>query len=564
MANNIDWHKTTWIPHNSTDILEGRTPRGYSRDPQSRRSQSIPPLSLAEQEITISALSPRPTIHNPSEINHPGTRMDDMERTSPTSHDIDQPARQRSSSTPPNAGESTHGLGPSAEKTVTSTANPLYTLTMAADMARPTEPKSYWASTFDDHNPSTDHRPRYAPLDYQRYPPQPIGMERLMSSTYDLGYRQQQTPTVNSVIISDNSVTMEPFMGGVSDDVIRWLNKFENFADYKQLAASGRLQLMKLLCKDSAADYLESLEDQTKNNYSLLRHALTQRFELPKTLQWKRAAELFTRPQGPKEPVETYMAAILNLAKKAKSADPKQILAAMINGFKPAIKLAVLQRPMDTIQEVMDSARIAEAANVESTPSADITTLTKNVADLTTLVKELVKPEAVRAVTPPRQVRFTPSTTERRLNTPPPSSPPYQPSQQQTFRQDYQQQQQRQTYSPSYPPRQQTQNWTQEDNYGPPPRQTNRNWNQRQQPNSFRQQQQQQPQRQFQSNLPMRNPSAGCSNCGSSRHQRGDPSCRSQGQQCYSCGRFNHFARMCRSRRMSETFDRPQQQQQQQ
>jgi len=164
-------------------------------------------------------------------------------------------------------------------------------------------------------------------------------------------------------------------------------------------------------------------------------------------LQWKRAAELFTRPQGPKEPVETYMAAILNLAKKAKSSDSKQILAAMINGFKPAIKLAVLQRPMETVQDVMESARIAEAANIELTPSADLTTLTKNVADLTTLVKELVKPEPVRAVTPPRQVRFDPSTTERRFDSPSPSSPPYQSSQQNTLRPEYQQQQQRQTYS---------------------------------------------------------------------------------------------------------------------
>lgn len=537
MEKTTDWHQTTWIPHNSEDVLESRTPRGNLIDPRSRRSQSIPAASLLEQDFIVSALSPQPTTHHSSAIDPLHTRMDDTDRHSPTSRDIDETVRPRASSTPPPTSPSTNMLRPSADNIVTIASNPLYTLSMAANMAGRTEPKSLWAPTFDDR--STVH----ADTRFQRYPPQTHGMERFTSSTYDQERRQAAAPAVNSVIISDNSVTMEPFLGGVSDDVIRWINKFQNFADYKQLSPTGRLQLMKLLCKDSAADYLESLEDHIKASYDLLTHALIQRFELPKTLQWKRAAELFTRPQGPKEPVETYMAAILTLAKKAKSSDSKQILAAMINGFKPAIKLAVLQRPMETVQDVMESARIAEAANVELTPSADLTTLTKNVADLTTLVKELVKPEPIRAVTPPRQVRFDPSTTERRYNASLPSSQLYQSAQPQTFRPQQQQPQ-------IHPQRQQTQNWTQEGDYGPPPRQFNRNWNQQQKTSTFRQPQQQQ----FRPNRPAQDTSSCCSNCGSNRHRQGDFSCRSRGQQCYNCARYNHFSRMCRSR-PSATFD---------
>jgi len=70
------------------------------------------------------------------------------------------------------------------------------------------------------------------------------------------------------------------------------------------LSDTARTQLLKLLCKDMAADYLDSLDDATKQNFTLLRQAFLKRFELPSTLQWKRAADVYARTQGMKESVK--------------------------------------------------------------------------------------------------------------------------------------------------------------------------------------------------------------------------------------------------------------------
>ena len=159
-----------------------------------------------------------------------------------------------------------------------------------------------------------------------------------------------------SVVFSDNSVTIQPFTGQTSEDITRWLQRFQNYADFRNLSNQMRAQLLQLLCKDVAADFLDSLDDVVKNSFHELRDELIKRFELPSTLSWKRAADVWERKQAPNESVETYMAAILNLTKKAGIDDEKQVCAALINGFRPAIKQSVLQRDMSTRRAVMESA----------------------------------------------------------------------------------------------------------------------------------------------------------------------------------------------------------------
>jgi len=337
---------------------------------------------------------------------------------------------------------------------------------------------------------------------------------------------------------------MEPFSGSANQDVTRWFERFKNFADFRSLSSSGRLQLVKLLCKDIAADYLDSLEDADKNDFNKLQAAFLKRFETPSTLKWKRAADVWTRTQTPTESVETYMAAILNLAKRANIKDQAQTTAAMINGFKPAIKLSVLQRPMEHLQEVMESARIAEAAAIDSGASSDISDLTKTVKDLTVLVKELiVTPQtttpAVRSVTPPRQVRFD-ETTQARARSP----SPYRQNQQNenftNFRQERQDRQNdnftnyRSRRPNEYQP-QPSQDWTNETGYPPPPP-TGQQWMRSPTPNYFR------PTNRYR---PPFNPSQpACPNC-ARRHPRGQ--CFATGEICRACFRVGHYKRCCRS-----------------
>ena len=64
-----------------------------------------------------------------------------------------------------------------------------------------------------------------------------------------------------------------------------------------------------------------------------LKAELIRRFDVPQTLLWKRAADLWQRKQGTTESVDTYMSAIINLAHKADMKDQKQIVAALLQGF---------------------------------------------------------------------------------------------------------------------------------------------------------------------------------------------------------------------------------------
>jgi hypothetical protein len=341
------------------------------------------------------------------------------------------------------------------------------------------------------------------------------------------------------ILFSDSTINIPPFSGAGTEDVTRWLQRFKNFADFRGLSDRGRAQLLQLLCKDVAADFLESLDDEIKGSFDGpggLREAFIKRFELPQTLLWKRAADVWHREQSASESVETYMAAIINLAKKADIKDEGQIIAAMIHGFKPSIKQAVLQRPMATVQQIMESARIAEAAAVEVSDVKEISELTRNLQDLTTLVKELVTApaRAVRAVTPPRQVRF-----EDRQRSPSPAN------RDRSTQHTTQTRPSRRETNINHGP---TQDWTNEAGY---PASGNRShqWNGQRSSNQFRPSAPQNGRynpRQAASanNYPSGQPSFVCGRC-SLQHPRGQ--CPAYGQICRKCLATGHYGRACRA-----------------
>lgn len=73
--------------------------------------------------------------------------------------------------------------------------------------------------------------------------------------------------------------TPKPFTGKRIDPdaIVRWLEHFHRFAIFKQLDNDTKLDLFKLLMTEQAADWLNSLPDDTTADFDTLSEAFKHR-----------------------------------------------------------------------------------------------------------------------------------------------------------------------------------------------------------------------------------------------------------------------------------------------
>ena len=356
---------------------------------------------------------------------------------------------------------------------------------------------------------------------------------------------------------SDASFAPPPFKGLPSEDAERWLRRFTYYVDYRKLSDDEALQLFKLLLSDTAADWLESLNDTDRHSIRSISKCFTERFETSEICRWKQASEIFTRQQSPNETVDIFITDVLNLAKRVPIDDQKIIRFALLKGFKPAIRQHVLQSSADTLDATIKAARIAEAAAAHGpSEAADITGLAKDVRDLLAALADLkTKPRTPSA----ERLAFTDggatsstsrSSSPRRVSFGDrPSRPECRPSQHSSS-----------VYRRPVVNTPMSWEWPDDvpcdDRYcrpAPPSFQRRPSWP----PNSWRhsrplsgtQQQYWSPSSNFStdhhlSGQSLHYTSHVCSRCGRF-HAIND--CFARGLQCFQCGRFNHLKAMCRS-----------------
>jgi hypothetical protein len=236
----------------------------------------------------------------------------------------------------------------------------------------------------------------------------------------------QLPTTCNIVTLNDSVFTPKPFTGFENDTekVEQWLTYFETYVAFSNIDEQRRLQLFHLLMADGAADWLRSLDDGVKADYSRLITAFRKRYSMSDIDRCKKASALMTRAQGETESVASYITAVQNAARLVPVKDSNFLRYIVTRGLRPQIRLHVMQSSANDLESVIKAAKVAEAAIQASTPSSDVKDLTDQVSRLITKLDNPLQPVAVvdshqRSEEEQRRVTFAPSrdrSSERRDN----------------------------------------------------------------------------------------------------------------------------------------------------
>jgi hypothetical protein len=202
--------------------------------------------------------------------------------------------------------------------------------------------------------------------------------------------------------ISDASFSLKPFSHSAhcGDLADKWLDQFLMYCDFKKLDGRDQLQLFKLLMKDQARDWLNSLPDYKVNDIHDLITEFKKRHELTRVDKWRQTTDIWRRQQRADESVNDYVTSMQTAARRIDMAD-NMLVDAIIQGLLPEIRLFVLQSGAEDLDEICQKAKVAEAARAATQNNS--THLEQLSTKIDTLLEKI-------ANNPERKVTFSQST----------------------------------------------------------------------------------------------------------------------------------------------------------
>jgi hypothetical protein len=328
--------------------------------------------------------------------------------------------------------------------------------------------------------------------------------------------RELQTRT-RSKIISDSVVAPKPFLGKTAEqDPVDWLLWFEKYRAYKKMSDADTRELFIMLMQGAAADWMNAqLADSVREpSYERLTNCFREHYFKPKELRWRDASQIWREKQLPQEKVLDYIVRVKKLAREL-DLQPEVLKMIILQGFRPAIQAAVIQKGELDMDEMIHVAKLAESVEVAGSEAA-----TQKLLDMMKCALEAAQKQATELQTLSSKVATMSTKQDDNQN---------------NGRQERNRDARttegrviRQRQLKPTPQNLQRINYTRQANSQTTPMR------------SFR--------------APARD--VACTKC-SLLHSSG--SCPAYGQQCRRCGRLGHFARECRSAR-SSTSTRPTQQ----
>jgi hypothetical protein len=101
-------------------------------------------------------------------------------------------------------------------------------------------------------------------------------------------------------------------------------------------------------------------------NIQDLMHEFMRRHELSGVETWKQTADLWKRRQGVDESIDDYVASMQAAAKRI-NMTTESLIDAIIQRLHPKIRLHVLHTGADSIESLLEVARVSEAAHAANT-----------------------------------------------------------------------------------------------------------------------------------------------------------------------------------------------------
>jgi len=123
------------------------------------------------------------------------------------------------------------------------------------------------------------------------------------------------------------------------------------------------------MMRDSAADWLATLSKNTLQSYNNLVAAFRDNYFISAELCWKETGLRWNQTQRDDESVDDFVNRIRRGARRISLADT-QLVGIILHGLRPAIRMHVLQKGGDTLNNLIKTAKLAEAV---APPSNDTT-----------------------------------------------------------------------------------------------------------------------------------------------------------------------------------------------
>ena len=203
------------------------------------------------------------------------------------------------------------------------------------------------------------------------------------------------------------------FTGRGDEDADSFVSAFDKYIKYREITEdSKKLNLFAVLLKESAAQWLDSLPETAKDTYVNLSLAFNNRYRRPDSQKFMRANELFTTKQADNESIDDYVSKLRRIARLI-DVDDNILKFVILNGMKPALSAQVIQAKPESIDKLLEVARLAELVMPRATASHTVVSdqLVEIQAEMRRLATkvDLAMTTAIqpsRSPTPERRVRF--------------------------------------------------------------------------------------------------------------------------------------------------------------
>lgn len=173
--------------------------------------------------------------------------------------------------------------------------------------------------------------------------------------------QQDSRPQLSISGVSDTTIAPKAFTGKhAENDAESWLEYFERYCSHRRLPEHEKLTLFGLMMREGAADWLSTLPGESLDDYSHLRRAFKDNYFRPEELRWRETGLLWSQSQKEDEKVEDFVTRMRKGAKRL-DMEPKSLCDAVLNGLRPQIRMFVLQQKIETLDDLIRAAKIAEA-----------------------------------------------------------------------------------------------------------------------------------------------------------------------------------------------------------